>query len=145
MARTMSRRSRCSRAQVGAVIVSAANRVVATGYNGPPSGYRVEDGPCGNWCQRGELGPTSETATSYEDCPALHAELNALMHSSRSDRNGGTIFVTGHLCLSCAKAVANSGLRRVVIIDGGDPAQGHRKPYRSMAFLKRCGLEVFEV
>lgn len=143
MARVVARRSRCSRAQVGAVIVTAENRIAATGYNGPPRGYSTLSGPCKNWCLRGECGPTKESATSYDDCPSLHAELNALMHSSRSERDGGTIYVTGHLCLSCAKAVANSGLSTVVIVGAEDIP--HRQPARSIAFLQMCGLKVVEV
>lgn len=143
IARVVARRSRCSRAQIGAVIVTAENRIAATGYNGPPAGYGVPAGSCENWCTRGEKGPTADTAVSYSDCPSLHSELNALMHSSRSERNGGTIYVTGHLCLSCAKAVANSGLSTVVIV-GSDPAL-HRQPERSISFLQTCGLRVIEL
>jgi deoxycytidylate deaminase len=60
----MSHRSLCNRDQVGAVIIDSDNRVVATGYNGPPWGFfrddcgiedirdRPDPSPCVNWCKR---------------------------------------------------------------------------------------------
>src|SRR5262245_13898137 len=66
-------RSVCSRSQVGAVIVSPTNRIVATGYNGPPSGWipdtagKLAEMPpdfytnCAHWCPRSVHGPKPET------------------------------------------------------------------------------------
>lgn len=153
LARAIARRSRCDRAQIGAVIVDAQNRVLATAYNGPPANwwpanaYRDELGgietTCRAWCTRCENGPTPETAASYEDCPANHAEINALLMTDRSQREGGTIFVTGSICLTCAKAIGNSGLRNVVIVDGAtDGSDSHRQPVRSLMFLEACGIDI---
>src|SRR5262252_239329 len=99
----MAQRSLCVRAKVGAVIIDANNRIVATGYNGPPAGFPHEDATCPAWCTRGRKGPNEMTMQSYTDCPALHAEANALSVCDRSVREGGSIFVTGHICFSCAK------------------------------------------
>src|SRR5262245_3693479 len=105
VARDVATRARCSRARVGAVIVSASNRIVATGYNGPPADYDPMGGgvpweyECdgsegGGWCVRGKFGPTPDTEKSYEDCPAIHAEVNAISFCDRSVREGGTIYCT---------------------------------------------------
>lgn len=160
-ARAVAQRSLCSRAQVGAVIVSSANRVLATGYNGPPANYTVPDrdpvlagragrvrmiGACdgsgpGAFCHRGLHGPTPATLKSYEDCPSVHAEMNALMHSDRSSREGGTIYVTGAICWACAKAIANSGIIRVVIgIEVDD--RSHRDPIATELLLNNCAVRV---
>lgn len=149
IAQVMATRSLCSRDQVGAVIVDAHNRVVATGYNGPPAGFRIpiphtEEGPwepltCDHWCPRGMHGPKRETTRSYVDCPALHAEANALSVCDRSMREGGTLYVTSPMCYTCAKLVTNSGLARVVmLLRNGD--YKHRNPDESLALLDACGL-----
>lgn len=141
VARVVAQRSLCTRAQVGAVIVTADNRIVATGYNGPPAGFIHSGLPCTSWCVRGKCGPEPETLVSYQDCPALHAELNALSVCDRSIREGGTIYTTGHVCFNCAKAIANSGLA-TLYVESQDA--GHRTPARSYEFLEECGITVIE-
>jgi dCMP deaminase len=184
VAQLIARRSLCSRAQVGAVIVDPHNRVIATGYNGPPAGFlRLSAEPlglgetCEHWCQRardpyadlpepfrsdptwtdpklrefyhapslsGQLwpgGPATGLSPAYEDCPSLHAEANALMAADRSTWQGGTIYVTGCVCFTCSKLVANSGLKRVVYLDDSAD-RAYRQPERVDEFLRSCGLVV---
>lgn len=138
-------RSLCSRAQVGAVIVNIENRIVASGYNGPPSGFQHDDEPCVKWCQRARTAANPHEVTAlrrdYSDCPALHAEANALMAADRSTWAHGTIYVLGDVCINCAKLIANSGLTTVVIKpDGKD--RSYRAPNKSYTFLEQCGVEV---
>lgn len=136
-------RSLCVRLQAGAVIVDSTNRIVATGYNGPPAGFDHGNLPCVEWCGRASkadyVGPTAVLKSDYSDCPALHAEANALMAADRSAWQGGTIYIMGDPCFGCAKLIANSGLSNVVVrSDGGE----HRDPQGTYKFLERCGLEV---
>lgn len=137
MAKEMSGRSACIRRRVGAVIVSPDNRLIASSYNGPPSGY--VGGQCIDACPRGrgEVPPT----VNYDSCIALHAEQNALMFNDRRDSLGGTIYVTSAICNFCAKLIANSGLKRVVMLLDHEHDQ-HRDPTWSIALLEECGLEV---
>jgi dCMP deaminase len=148
-------RARCSRAQVGAVIVDVTNRIVATGYNGPPAGWRgmiahmhPDDIPsdwydnCVHWCQRSREGPTPETIRSYEDCPMIHAETNALSFCDRRHREGGTMYVTSPTCVACAKGVANSGLARVVMRNDGDRKYRVGDGINGVEFMRGCGLTV---
>lgn len=79
-------------------------------------------------------------ALDYTDCPALHAEANALMRGDRVAREGGTIYVTSHVCMGCAKLIANSGLSDVVISAQHDGA--HREPEKVYRFLDQCGISV---
>lgn len=137
VARTISKRSRCSRAHVGAVVVSAEQRISATGYNGPAANLKVQ-GDCINWCDRAKgLTPLDNT---YDSCPSIHAEANALLYVDRSRIEGGTIYVTGAPCMQCAKLISNSGLRRVVSIVR--QIDVHRKPERVIDYLRSCGIEV---
>jgi len=134
VADAVSQRSRCTRAQCGAVVVDATNRVIATGYNGQPAGTNLS---CVD-CPRSRLGPTPETITTYDDCSAIHAEANALLFCDRREREGGTLYVTTNVCFTCAKLVANSGVSRVVQRTDAE----YRDVQRSVLFMVSCGLEV---
>lgn len=143
MARVIAMRSLCVRDQVGAIIVDSGNKVIGEGYNGPPSKFWHSNQPCTSWCQRAKnakLDPVDEPQVDYSDCPSLHAEANALMMSDRTLRSGGTIYVTSHICMGCAKLIANSGLRYVVI-DSPDEHE-HRRSDASYSFLHTSGLHV---
>lgn len=131
----IAKRSRCIRDQVGCVIVDSRNRIVATGYNGPPADFnplaQVGNTQCNYFC------PHASTANAL--CIANHAEANALMFAERSHFEGGTIYVNSETCWECAKLIANSGIRRVVNIDAGHE---YRDPVRSWAHLERSGIFV---
>jgi deoxycytidylate deaminase len=143
LAVAMSYRSRCARNKIGAVIVSAENVVVATGYNGPPSGWiYAETESCLDWCERARAG---DTDPSYFNCPSNHAEMNALVRSSWADRVGGTIYITGAACMSCAKAIANSGLAAVAHVNVDYEKDAYREPDKVREFLADCGLVVTDV
>jgi dCMP deaminase len=118
-------RSLCSRARVGAVIVSMDARVIATGRNGPPQFFPHNEQPCTEWCPRAIKQSLIDLAEShlaypapdstYDDCVAIHAEANALLSSDRALRLGGMMYVTGEVCYSCAKLIANSGISYLII------------------------------
>ena len=134
-AAVVARRSKCSRRLVGAILVDDHDRFVASGYNGPPAGMPSE-GPCENWCQRAHApgGPT------YLNCVAVHAEINALLFADRSRMEGGTLYVTAMPCWDCTRAIANSGVSRVVFpVQWEDDAK--REPDRILQFLDDCGLQ----
>ena len=140
LALTIAKRSQCGKG-VGAVIVSAENRVVATGYNGPPAGYPTKSATtCSAFCPRLQLDPKP---ASYDACPSNHAEINALLWSSRQERLGGTIYITTAPCMSCAKALANSGLQEVVWVKTEEKL--HRSPKAVMDFLTLCRVLYREV
>lgn len=99
----------CSRRSYMAIVLSVSGRVLGSGYNGAPSGavHCVDGG-----CPRG----SSQVAhgSSYGNCVAVHAEANALLHSDRSAREGGTLIVNGPPCWECSKLIAGSGIKTVV-------------------------------
>lgn len=142
VAEVIAKRSRCDRRMIGAVIVTADNQVAAASYNGPPAGMRV-DGRCTDWCPRAQSVSTSAppvNPTTYHDCPSIHAESNALLRADRTRINGGTIYITGSVCMDCAKLVANSGLARVVMSVASQDA--HRNPTDVIRYLRGCELTV---
>lgn len=109
--KAVSARADCRRAQHGCVIVKE-HRIVATGYNGGPSG-----GPSclAGDCPRGLLSNDEcKSLSSYENCISLHAEQNALAYASWNDTRGGTLYITGIQCNMCKKLAQAAGITRVV-------------------------------
>ncbi len=128
-------RSLCSKARAGAVIVDAHNRIVSTGYNGPPAGFNHSDLLCSAWCPRGA------GEAPLEQCVSVHAEANALLSGDRSTWMLGTMYVTKHPCLECAKLIANSGLANLVITTAaGEQEDRHTAVYRFL--MEECGMNV---
>jgi dCMP deaminase len=112
MAMMAATRSTCMRRQVGAVIVSG-NRILATGYNGSPSGTRhCED----IGCLRQRLGIPS--GKRHEICRASHAEMNAIAQAAASGTAiaGCTLYCTHEPCSICSKLLINAGCKRVVFM-----------------------------
>lgn len=112
LARAASTRATCSRRKHGAVIVHDRH-IVATGYNGAPSGHaHCDEGACPRAQSDAPQGH------DYESCIAIHAEANALLFSSPQERQGATLYCTGAPCFGCAKLIANSGIAEVVASGG---------------------------
>lgn len=137
VAQTISQRSRCDRAQIGAVIVNSDQRIISTGYNGAAAGYPTNGG-CMNWCERAQ-GKTG-LGSAYDGCPSIHAEANALLYVDRSAIHGATIYVTAPPCMNCAKLISNSGVKSVYCFIGEQDL--HRNPQTVFDYLNDCGLEV---
>jgi dCMP deaminase len=137
VADAISQRSRCSRAQIGAVVVSKDQRISSTGYNGPASLFPTED-ECMAWCPRAQGLTTLDN--TYDSCPSIHAEANALLYVDRSRVEGGTIYITDAACYQCAKLISNSGITRVVMRIGTRAA--HRLPDATVEYFKKCNIDV---
>lgn len=131
LARTTSTRATCSRRKHGAVIVHG-RRIVATGYNGGPSGYpHCEDGGCPRALSDAPQGQDDDR------CIAIHAEANALLFSSPEEREGSSLYCTGAPCFGCAKLIANSGISEVVAAGGRYDGWVEVRD-----FLRSCGVRV---
>jgi dCMP deaminase len=137
VADAISQRSRCSRAQIGAVVVSKDQRISSTGYNGPASLFPTEE-ECMSWCPRAQGLTTLDN--TYDSCPSIHAEANALLYVDRSRVEGGTIYITDAACYQCAKLISNSGITRVVMRIGTRAA--HRLPDATVEYFKKCNIDV---
>lgn len=117
LARAVASRSTCLRRQVGAVAVSEDHRILGTGYNGalPGTPHCEETG-----CLRQQMNiPSGER---QEICRAQHAEANVCNVAARYGipLEGATMYITHQPCTTCVKAMATSGIRRV-IFDGDYP------------------------
>lgn len=108
LAFTVSERATCPRRHVGAILVKN-KKLMGTGYNGSPSG--VPD--C--YEQGCLIEHYHEDEREKERCiRSIHAEVNLILFTDQSDREGATIFVTDSPCYSCAKMLSNSGIKEVV-------------------------------
>jgi dCMP deaminase len=133
----MTKRSRCDRAQVGAVIVAPDETVISTSYNGPPRRLPVA-GRCTNWCPRAQ--GSTDLSPTYDDCPSAHAEANAIARADYSRMQSSTIYISTSPCKGCAKILANSGIVRVVFKH--EDGREYRNPEATIDFLRECGIEV---
>jgi dCMP deaminase len=106
MAHLSALRSKDPSTQVGAVIVSPANKVVSIGYNGLPKGCSDDEYP---WDREGSA---LETKYVY----VVHAELNAILNSPMPV-TGCKIYVSLFPCNECAKAIIQSGIKEIVYED----------------------------
>lgn len=114
IAEVVRKRSSCLRRKVGALIVKD-RRILATGYNGAPSGIPH----CGEvGCLRAQLGvPSGER---HELCRGIHAEQNAIVQAAYLgvSIDGSTLYCTNQPCVLCAKMLINAGVKRIVIKEG---------------------------
>lgn len=127
-------RSTCLRRQVGAIIVKD-KRILATGYNGAPTGCRhcLDIG-----CLRDELGiPSGER---HELCRAVHAEQNAIAQAAQYGISvaGATLYVTHQPCVMCAKIVINAGIERIIY-------SGDYPDKLSLELLNEAGIKLIKV
>ena len=115
--------------KVGAVIVDDLRIPQALGYNGFPRG--VDDSP-------------EKYADREVKLPrVVHAELNAILNANGSVR-GSSLYVTLPPCSSCACAIIQAGIRRVVLSRPGAEVAPHwREQWRiSEEMFNEAGVEV---
>ena len=89
--------------KVGACIVKN-NKIISTGYNGFPNGLDDNKYP---WSKE----DIDETKNKYYY--VVHAELNAILNAEQSVKDS-TIYVTLFPCNECAKAIIQSGIKKVI-------------------------------
>lgn len=124
IADAVSRRSTCLKCRVGAVVV-IDDRIVATGYNGAPRGQEncFDKGECA----RVNLGYGH--GEGYHVCPAVHAEANAIINSSRFEMMHATMYLYSYdlmqncvlqeigCCRNCRRMIINAGIEQVIFAD----------------------------
>jgi len=106
IALAISTRGSCARRKVGAVLTTADNRIIATGYNGPATGIpNCIETPC--------KGTGLPSGTGLDSCEALHAEQNALIYC-QSPFLIHACYTTCSPCMSCVKMLAGTNCKRIV-------------------------------
>lgn len=131
IARTVAERSTCLRRRYGCIIVKN-DEIIATGYNGSARGEvnccDIHNGKCPRSDEPHNTG-------DYSNCPAVHAEQNAMLSAARKDMIGATMYLDGEErkwseinqsyfswrgidicvpCPICQRMIVNSGIEKVV-------------------------------
>lgn len=106
-------RSTCTRRKVGAIAVKD-KRILATGYNGVPSGIEhcLTAG-----CLRTQMNiPSGER---HEICRGIHAEQNVIIQCAVHGINleGADIYCTTQPCFICTKMLINCGVKRIFCVE----------------------------
>lgn len=125
-------RSKDPNTGVGAVIVDDTHRIVSIGYNGMPRGCDDAEFP---WDREGDF---YNTKYAY----VVHAELNAILNSKRSV-NDCTIYVSLFPCNECAKAIIQSGIKKVIY--ESDKYNGTEGNIASKKMLNDAGVELVQL
>ena len=120
LAKEWGKLSYCERKQVGAIIVRD-KMIISDGYNGSPSGFE-------NCC---------EDENGLTQWYVLHAEANAILKVARSTQTceGATLYITLSPCKECSKLIHQSGIKRVVYLEGYKDNSG-------LEFLEKAGVHV---
>ena len=138
---TVGLNSKCHSRQIGAILVKD-NRIIATGYNGPPSGVpecrerylvdlelhdalskrnvtqdQINEAYEKKLCIRRLLNfPSGE---GLEWCCAIHAEKNCLLTAARQgiSTKGATMYIDAEIspCTQCLGACVNAGVKEIVL------------------------------
>jgi len=114
IAKIVAKRSTCLRRKVGALLVKN-RRILATGYNGTPSGITHCDV---TGCLREKLNiPSGER---HELCRGLHAEQNALLQAALYGVSvkDSILYITNQPCIICTKMIINAGIKEIVVENG---------------------------
>jgi len=131
MAHVIASRSTCLRRSVGALLVRD-KRILATGYNGAPSGLRhcEEVG-----CLREKMGIPS--GKQVELCRGLHGEQNAIIQGALHgvSLKESVLYCTTQPCVTCAKMLINAGVKRIVY-------EGEYADQLALDMLEEAGLEL---
>ena len=115
IARVVASRATCPRASVG-VVITRGNRILATGYNGAPSGEEhcidVDCNVVDNHC-----------------ITAIHGEINAIGTAARFGvaLDGAAIYIydsgnRAEPCPNCTKAIKSAGITSIIV--RGDKING---------------------
>ncbi|MFA4985903.1 MAG: cytidine/deoxycytidylate deaminase family protein [Candidatus Brocadiia bacterium] len=111
--RDVASRSSCLRRSVGALLVRD-RRILATGYNGVPSGLEHCEI---SGCIREQMKVPS--GQRHELCRGLHAEQNAIIQAAIHgvSISGATLYSTTYPCSVCAKMLIQAKIIEIVVLE----------------------------
>jgi dCMP deaminase len=136
LATDLAQRSHCVKAQVGAVLTKDT-RIISIGYNGPPAGtHNCDEEFPEQGCPR-----DSKNSCSL----ALHAEENAILYAVKNGATleGATLYLTLSPCLSCARLIFSSGIKKVWFKNSYAEYKGLPSD-EGVDFLNKFGVETLK-
>ena len=119
VAKSIAAGSPCVRRKFGALIVKN-NAIVGSGYNGSASSTLN----CGSEIPCIKDVADEPANVSYNYCPAIHAEQNAIINSNPDERYAATMYLApassgdgDRPCFLCRRHLMNSGLLDIYFYD----------------------------
>jgi dCMP deaminase len=113
-------RAACLGRHVGAVLV-ADQRIIATGYNGTPTGFpNCDDGGCHRCAHPGDYA----RGRGYDVCICVHAEQNAVLQAARLGYTvqSARCYTTLRPCFGCLKELYQAGVSGIRYLNEWVPA-----------------------
>ncbi len=133
LATLSSYRSKDPNTKVGACIVDDDHKVVSIGYNGMPRNIDDKDL---SW----DKGEGLDSKYLY----VCHAEFNAILNTRNgSALKGCTLYVTLFPCNECAKAIIQTGIKKIVYLDDKYAEEINTKASKKMLNLAGVELEKY--
>ena len=127
-----SKRSKDPSSQVGAVIIDEENKIVSVGYNGMPRNI-----------DSNELTWNKNEGLDNKYLYVCHAEFNAILNiRNGSSLKGCTLYVTLFPCNECAKAIIQTGIKKVIYLS--DKYKDHLEVKASKKLLDLANIEYEE-
>lgn len=111
IAKLASLRSCDPNTKVGSVIVDTRHHIIASGYNGFPTGIDEAQLPLER------EGDYLNTKYPY----ILHSEANAILNSNVQDLHNAILYVTLFPCNECTKLILQKGIKEIVYIEDKYP------------------------
>ncbi len=112
-------RAACLRRHVGAVLVSE-QRIIATGYNGTPTGFvNCDEGGCHRCAAPADYAE----GRGYDVCICVHAEENALLQAAKLGYSvmGAQCYTTLRPCFACLRHLYQAGVGEVRYLNPWTP------------------------
>jgi dCMP deaminase len=125
-------RGDCCRGRIGAILVQN-NRVIATGYNGAPTDIpKCSEVGCLLVESKDAYGRITENCIR-----TIHSELNAIIQAALYgvSTKGATLYGHYKPCYTCAKALVQAGIKRVVV------RKNYHEPLTDILF-KQAGIKL---
>ena len=113
-------RAACLRRHVGALLV-ADQRIIATGYNGTPTGFpNCDEGGCHRCAHPDDYAE----GRGYDVCICVHAEQNALLQAARLGYSvqSAHCYTTLRPCFGCLKELYQAGVQGVRYLNEWTPS-----------------------
>lgn len=119
IAREISMRSPCARRKFGAIVVKN-DAIISSGYNGSARGTLN----CGIDIPCIKNIANEPPYQSYNMCPAIHAEQNAVLNADPFHRVGATLYLGtsstkdgDRPCFLCRRHIIQAGIRDIYYVD----------------------------
>lgn len=135
----LGQQSKCVSKQVGAIIAKD-ERIISTGYNGTPKGYKN----CNQFFDPNNFNREKHHIWSkiYE----IHAEVNAIAFAAKNDIGieGAEIYTILQPCDDCLKIIIAAGIKKIYYVYPYDKASVYNELWDLIEYEKVSDPELLE-